>query len=112
MAACRFDSPVALPAGDPPDAPSGLESVEFPAENPTNLIWVDNSDDETGFRLERMFEAPSGSWTLVTAAIAANAESYTEAEALPGSSYKWRIRAENAGGVSSWVESEIYLLPS
>lgn len=102
--------PVAVVLGTAPAAPSGLASVDFPALNPANLLWVDNSSDETSFRLERMFEAPTGAWALVTDAIAANAQAYTEAAALAGSSYKWRLRAENAAGVSEWVESEVYLL--
>jgi len=111
MAACRFDS-VPVAAGGAPDAPSGLESVDFPALNPTNLQWVDNSDDETSFRLERQFDPPAGSWDLVEAAIAANAVTYTEAAPLSGGNYKWRIRAEGPGGNSDWVESPEYLIPA
>lgn len=58
-----------------PNAPSGLTGVPIPI-NSVRLTWLDNSSDETNFRIERSDNGTNG-WSEI-ATVAANQTSYTD----------------------------------
>lgn len=87
------------PTSTPPTAPSGLSATNLNSGR-ARLNWSDNSNNETGFEIQR--ETGSGrNWTnLVTINVGANTTTYTD---TPGrAKHRYRIRAVNAAGQSAW----------
>jgi parallel beta-helix repeat protein len=80
-----------------PVAASGLNATTA-STTQINVTWNDNSDNETGFRLERRIGA--GSWSTVTTT-AANATSYSNTGLTPATTYEYRVYALNAAGDST-----------
>jgi hypothetical protein len=84
-----------------PAAPTTLTAT---AVNPTtvNLAWTDNATNETGFRVERALVTGgvTGAFTAINAAAPANVAIYTDATALPNTTYAYRVYAVNASGFS------------
>lgn len=76
------------------DAPTGLEATPFSAAQ-INLAWED-SDGETGYRIERQ----SGTSWVTVAETTADTTSYSVLKLSAGTTNTFRIRAKNAGGVS------------
>jgi hypothetical protein len=69
------------------------------------LGWTDNSDNETGFKIERCTGV--GCETNVAnfgqiATVGAGVTSYTDTGLSPSTTYAYRVRAYNAGGDSSY----------
>lgn len=85
----------------PPTAPSGMSAVGVSATR-IDVAWSDNSSNETGFRLYRS-PTSSTSWSLV-ATLGANVTSYanTDSSLLCAESYRYRVRAYNSAGSSSY----------
>ena len=82
----------------PPAAPSNLLAASArPAE--VNLGWSDNSDNEDGFRIERLTE--NGSFEQV-ALTGPDETAYTDGDVVSGIEYAYRVCARNAGGDSAW----------
>ena len=86
---------------NPPSAPSGL-SISLNPLNLTNslrLAWNDNSNNETGFKIERSTDgvsfAPIGQ-------VDANTAVYTDLGLLAGSVYQYRVAAFNGDGTSGY----------
>jgi len=79
-----------------PDAPSQLQNTGTAAE--VVLHWVDNSDRELGFAVEKM--APGGFWSQL-GANPANSTDYADRLAGPGT-YYYRVKAFNNFGPSTW----------
>ncbi|OHB55678.1 MAG: hypothetical protein A2Y07_09035 [Planctomycetes bacterium GWF2_50_10] len=79
-----------------PDAPTSLNAVVI---NPhqVNLTWTDNSDNETGFRLERAIGA--GVFAVIQT-LAANATAFNDTAAPDGSTLNYRVIAFNDVGDS------------
>lgn len=91
---------------DPPDAPSNLVLVTTGTNRANVLLtWDDNSDDETGFIVERSYN--NSTWTELTTT-AANAETYTDS-ALDRTQtvIYYRVRAENGNGESGNATAQI-----
>jgi len=82
-----------------PDAPSGLAATAA-SQTQIDLAWTDNSDDETGFRIER---SPNGTslWTHIATA-AAGATSYSDSGLSCGTTYYYRVAAVNDVGLSDY----------
>jgi glucose/arabinose dehydrogenase len=70
-------------------APTGLQATAVSGVR-ANLTWSDNSDEETGFSIER--RAGTGPWAEV-GTVGANAESFTDDGLTPDSSFTYRVRA-------------------
>jgi len=68
------------------------------------LKWVDNSDNETGFEIERL--TPGGAWTPLQT-LAAKRTEFTDDAVQPGATYEYRIRTTSTAGVSSWAVARI-----
>ena len=94
---CTETSAKTLP--NPPAAPSGL-TVAAVSISQLNLTWMDNSANESGFRIERKIGA-TGVYTVI-AATGANAISYLDKGLSTASPYFYRVRAFNAGGNSGY----------
>jgi hypothetical protein len=83
-----------------PAQPGNLKAV---ANSPTQitLTWADNSNNETGFEVQRStsssFTSPS------TFNVAANATTYVDKTASPSTTYYYRVRAVNALGASDYA---------
>lgn len=82
-----------------PLAPSGLR-VLATARTYIYLRWQDESNNETGFEIERAV-AQEGPWTLVKTA-KANAELANDTGLTPQTTYYYRIRAINGFGQSDY----------
>jgi PKD repeat protein len=83
----------------PPAAPSGLAASL--SGYLVLLTWQDNSSNETAFYIERC----EGSGCTNFASFAsqwADWPSYTDYSALSGRTYRYRVRAYNAGGYSPY----------
>ncbi|HEX2907336.1 MAG TPA: choice-of-anchor Q domain-containing protein [Phototrophicaceae bacterium] len=70
-------------------------SLELKAVSPNsiNLSWVDYSDAETAYRIERSLDGSN--WTEI-GIVTANATSFTDTDVLCGVPYTYRARAYNA----------------
>jgi hypothetical protein len=64
-----------------------------------NLTWTDNSNNETGFRVQRSLTG-TGGWNTVTTTTA-NLTTYTVTGLTHNTQYYFRIRANGASGNSA-----------
>ncbi|HEX2718963.1 MAG TPA: S8 family serine peptidase, partial [Gemmatimonadaceae bacterium] len=99
------------PPPPPPAAPTAL--VATPASSSQiDLVWVDNSDNESGFDIERCTGALCTNFANV-ASVAANVTTYSNTGLAASTSYTYRVRAKNAGGVSGYSnEATAVTLPA
>jgi hypothetical protein len=67
------------------------------------LTWTDNSNNESGFKIERKTGA-TGNFVQI-AVLDANVTSYTDANVADGKTYCYRLRSYNHVGNSSYVEA-------
>jgi len=87
----------------PPAPPSGLTGTVQPGPQ-VLLSWTDNSNNESGFLIERSTTGGEP-YTLITTVGAHNntgAVSYTDMDVLPGTTYTYRVAAINAAGKSAY----------
>ena len=82
-----------------PTAPSNLNATASGLN--IVLTWTDNSNNETGFKLERSIHNTKV-WTEI-ATLAANATSHGDTGLEAGTSYDYRVRAYNSGGNSDYT---------
>ncbi|MBN1670100.1 MAG: fibronectin type III domain-containing protein, partial [Kiritimatiellae bacterium] len=89
-------TPTDLP---PPAAPSGCAAA---AQSSTaiRVTWTDNSNNETGFKLDRRLSGTT-TWERV-ATPGANATSYTDSGLAAGTTYYYQVKASNAVGDSAY----------
>jgi subtilisin family serine protease len=81
-----------------PDPPSNL-SAEAVSRSQINLSWVDNSDNETGFKIER---STNGTKFSLIATVGANVTSYSNTGLKRNTTYWYRVRAYNDAGDSAY----------
>ncbi len=94
---CTYSTSV---SGTSPSAPSDMEvSNATPYE--VTLSWTDNSDNETGFELQRSSSEGTGFVTMETAT--ANSTSVSDASVAPEQTYYYRLRAVNSFGESAFT---------
>lgn len=82
----------------PPSEPSGIEAVSVSSDS-VQLNWADNSNDESGFYLER---AVLGSNFSQVASLPANTTYYMDSELQSETNYIYRARAWNSSGISEY----------
>lgn len=84
-------------------APSSLGAVAISASS-VDLDWTDNSNNETGFAIERK-TGSSGTWSKI-ANVGANVTHYASTGLKGGTSYYYRVRAVVSGVGSSAYSNE------
>jgi hypothetical protein len=62
------------------------------------LTWTDASNNESGFKIERM--ASTGNYAQI-ATVSANVQIYTDTRLVSGTTYCYRVRAFNSAGTSA-----------
>ncbi|HKU77455.1 MAG TPA: fibronectin type III domain-containing protein [Pyrinomonadaceae bacterium] len=88
-------APPAVPA-----APSGLTATPV-SRTQINLSWADNSGNETGFKIERCKNANCTNYAEV-AQVGANVTTFADTGLTKNTTYRYRVRAFNAGGNSGY----------
>ncbi len=88
-------APPAVPA-----APGGLTATGV-SRTQINLSWTDNSNNESGFRIERCKNANCTNYVQV-AQVGANVTTFADTGLTKNTTYRYRVRAFNAGGNSAY----------
>jgi subtilisin family serine protease len=83
-----------------PAAPTNLIATVI-SKSQINLTWTDNSGNETGFRIERCKGATCTNFALI-ATVGANVTSYSNTKLTANTTYRYRVYAYNAGGISGY----------
>jgi len=83
-----------------PNAPSGLTATAT-STTQINLTWTDNSDNESGFRIERGNGVNPTSWSEI-ATVSGNVSTYSNTGLTANTDYSYRVRAYNVSGNSSF----------
>jgi hypothetical protein len=93
-----------------PAAPTNLTATTV-SQNQINLTWTDNSNDETGFRIERK-SISAVAYAPVTT-VGRNVTNFANTELSPNTTYLYRVQAFNLGGDSDYSNSvEAKTLPN
>jgi FtsP/CotA-like multicopper oxidase with cupredoxin domain/fibronectin type 3 domain-containing protein len=92
----------------PPLAPTDLEATLEDTPR-VDLVWVDNSTDETGFVIERATDGVNFS-TLTT--VGADTTAYADLAVSGGNTYDYRVAAVNAGGLSAYSNTASVPVPA
>lgn len=94
--------------GNVPQPPSNLTGIAISSIS-VSLSWVDNSNNEDGFKLERK---PEGGTYSVVYTAGANSTTYTDTNLSASTTYYYRIYAYNSFGNSSYSnEIKVVTLP-
>jgi N-acetylmuramoyl-L-alanine amidase len=99
-----FNGPAVLA----PAAPATLIATATPGA--VALGWTDLASNESGFRLERR-ASPIAPWENL-ATTGANVSTYTDATAVAGTTYHYRVAAFNAAGSSPQFSNEVTVGPA
>jgi hypothetical protein len=85
----------------PPSIPAAPGSLTATAASSSaiNLAWSDNSNNETGFDIERSTD--NVNWAAL-ASVGSNIQSYGDTGLAASTSYYYRVRAKNSAGSSSY----------
>jgi hypothetical protein len=93
------NTPTPLPL---PAAPTNLTATAI-SKSQINLSWTDNSNNETGFRIERCKGSTCTNFALI-ATVGANVTSYSNSKLTANTTYRYRIYAYNASGNSGYSD--------
>ena len=85
---------------NPPATPGSLITIAA-SNNRITLAWADNSDNETGFAIERKTPQSGGVYAEI-ALVPVNVMNYSDIGLSSASEYFYRVRAYNAGGHSGY----------
>jgi hypothetical protein len=89
------------PCPTAPNPPTDLIATSA-SRTQINLTWKDNSDDETGFKIDRRIEADG---TLTSIDTVANVTTYNDTGLDCGTTYKYSVQAINSSGNSTAIET-------
>ncbi|MDP3297216.1 MAG: fibronectin type III domain-containing protein, partial [Thermodesulfovibrionia bacterium] len=87
-----------------PSAPSNLTATAM-SSSQINLSWMDNSNNETGFKIERK-KGATGTYSQV-ATVGVNVTTYSNTGLLANTTYYYRVRAYNSGGNSAYSNEAV-----
>ncbi len=87
-------------SGTPPAAPANLTATAISSSR-IDLAWGDNSNNESGFKIERCTGAGCSNFAQV-ATVGANTPGYSDTGLSSSTSYSYRVRAYNAIGDSDY----------
>jgi C1A family cysteine protease len=90
---------VTTPFPSHPAAPSNLTATAV-SSSQIDLSWTDNSDNETGFMIERC-----AGTTCSYISLGSNATSYSDKGLTSNTIYTYKIKASNSGGDSAYSDS-------
>ena len=85
-------------AGGVPQTPGSLTATAV-STTQINLAWIDNSTNETGFRIERSTDNVN---FAQIASVGANIEAYSNTGLAGSTTYYYRVRATNTTGNSAY----------
>jgi fibronectin type 3 domain-containing protein len=105
--AVKVTTPRAAPL--PVLAPSNLAASPAGATK-VGLTWVDNSDNESGFRVERSTNGGK-SWSQI-ATVSSNVTSFVDTRVAKGKSYSYRVRGYGDAGNSPYTNVAQAISPS
>jgi hypothetical protein len=80
-------------------APGSLTATAPSTKRAIDLRWIDNSNNETGFRIERCTGTTCTNFALLTT-VGANATTYRNTGLVSGTAYRYRVRANASAGYS------------
>lgn len=88
-------------------APPSAAIAYAPNEDRVHLSWIDNSNDETGFKVQR-YDFTNSVW-VDAADLAPNFEVYRSvAPSAAAQQVKFRVAAVKDAEASAWVEAEVF----
>ncbi len=90
---------VTVSSGTIPSAPSNLNAAAN-GSSIINLNWVNNSNNEIGFKIERSLDTLSGYSLIQTLSI--NSTSYSDTGLIDGTKYFYRVYSYNYSGNSGY----------
>lgn len=85
---------------DLPGAPSNLGAISTGPTAHIQLSWTDNSNNETGFSIERKAGGAGTFSEIVT--LSSNVITYDDYTVIDGITYTYRVRAYNSFGYSDY----------
>ena len=83
---------------NPPSKPTGL-TAQAESSSTIRLNWTDNSNNETGFKIEESSTGPSSGFSQV-ATVGANVKTYLRTGRSSATQYWYKVRAYNGDGNS------------
>jgi hypothetical protein len=92
----KFTGTLVASVATAPNAPSSL-AASAASSTAINLSWADNSNNETGFRIERW----NGSSWVTVATVGANTTTWSNTGLTASTSYTYRVCAYNSVGDSA-----------
>ena len=100
LAIAYLFSAIAAGPTSPPAAPSNLTATVVSCSC-IRLNWMDNSNNEDGFKIERCQGSGCSNFVQI-AQVGANVTSYNNVGLSAGVSYSYRVRAFNSKGNSAY----------
>ena len=87
--------------GPPPADPSNLAATTI-SSSQINLVWQDNSNNETGFKIER--KAGAGGTYAQIGTVGANVSAYSNTGLTANTTYYYQVRSYSAAGNSNYSD--------
>jgi len=84
---------------DPPASPAGLTATST-SPSQIDLAWTDNSNNETGFKIERK-TGTAGTYAQI-GSVGGNVTTFSDTNVTTLTEYVYRVRATNAAGDSDY----------
>ncbi|MBI2832267.1 MAG: hypothetical protein HYX79_08430 [Chloroflexi bacterium] len=98
------------PASAVPQAPASV-TITGTGVGQVGLTWVDNTNNESGFIIQRAADA-AFALNMVAFTVAANTTTYTDATVASATTYYYRVFAYNASGNSAASNMVMAAIPS